>query len=107
LSMNDPSPWDKFLYLAGKRAAPEHRAWLNNLLQNTEPHKRGAIFAVPGSLILGTFGLLIVFINGLGSAAIMLVGAVVIPVISSVPAFSRRRVMGTARRNGLPAPDNW
>jgi hypothetical protein len=104
--MNDPSPWDKFLYIAGKRATPEHLAWLNNFLRDTEPRKLGALLAVPNSLILAVAGLLGLAIGDTGFAALMLVAAAANPVLGAFPAFSRRRATRIARKNNLPAADN-
>jgi hypothetical protein len=105
--MNDPSPWDKFLYIAGKRAAPQHHAWLNSFLRDTEPHKLGAILSIPNSLIVVAFGLLALTIGDPGFTMFAILGAAAIPVAGAfVPAIRRGRVTRIDRKNSLSASDS-
>jgi hypothetical protein len=98
----EPSAFRKILYLGGKKAAAEHRPWLERVLGTTPPAKLGVLLGLPNALIMlvaAAFSILIgdstfAVVWAIG-AAVMLVGGV------ALPGMTRRRASRIAGKNDI------
>jgi hypothetical protein len=111
LSACQPSPvqpnlLQKLFYLSGiGRASAEHRPWLQRVLDDPEPRRRGALLSLPNATIVGGAGLLMLGVWGdLFGIAFLAAALLVVAVGATVPAIATRRAQLVARKNGLTLP---
>lgn len=102
--MSSPSLLQKILYLGGKRAPEDHRAWIEGVLGAGE-RRTGLMLAVPNAVLMAVVAALSLFVGDLGYAVFLVAAATVVLVAgAAIPAITRSRARKLAAKNGLRMP---
>lgn len=105
--VNDPSSWQKLVYLSGVKAAPDaHTQWLSDTLAMPDRTRLGLLLAAPNAAMVATAGLITLLFLGDPVGLFLLPAAVLVLIAgAALTPFTRRRAEKVAARNGLAPPE--